>query len=359
VCTLTWPASKRAISSKSDIKGPKTLNKEIRDMSDEKVFEYYYLMGGKRIDQIPQYVQMIRIGENFQPDLMIIIDAFTEKKTPANQITTLAFLSESVMKEKSNTHTHYLFLGNEYYTPGSAGISDFQRAEELTSAIQASERIFVVMPYTIRHYLFSRAFIENKKHRAYNSVGELHHDASWVLLSHHSKPINHFLSNVIGYAYPYPDQTGDGVNTLADFLALRGGGDDISFMRSNIESIERVRNSIELSKSTGRITEQANNTIQVKAVGFGWFHTGTLIAKIREIWPKTKLVVIINDRGVIARKTNSWQYTVVFIDAIDQLRKQVLKILENENSKKHVKIESPHLYHLCGDVYRSVSALVS
>ena len=324
----------------------------------EPEIEYGFIIGANGLYQTEQFLRICQTGLSFQPDWLIIIDAFPGRGKDAEALMMQGKILQSMNTFIGNInasisleaiHAYYFFLESDYNTPGG-GIriddANYNKAIEY-SVRRPPKKIFIVTPLSIRHYLFGEAYFAKRKHPAYDHLGRLKSDASWVLDNGHS-PYDAFLESCIGFAQPYPDSLGNGANILQEYFSFLDSPLPAGAKASaDWKFLERVKKSIELSECNQRLTVH-KKTVVVDAYGFGWFHTGTLIAKIQERYHETEVVVIKgNAHNQVTRKNGVPQVSIAFIKNPEATMERRLMTCMTEG----VVPISPQYYHIPAEMF--------
>lgn len=317
--------------------------------------EYGFIRGENGLYQTAQFLEICKAVKEARPDLLVIIDAFPCKESPVTQKRVLSHLSEML----SHQNTHFLFLEKTHHTIGGCGVQitddNYKKAIEYSEI--RDQKFFVVMPFTIRHFLFGAAYFENVEHEAFDHLGRLKPDASWMLKCHNNR-FNNFLADCIGFAQPFPDCEGDGAHKVQDYFhSMNPRSSAAKPPPMDWQPIERVRNAIRLAKDRDRVEviTQRDEDLEIATVdayGFGWFHTGTLITKIKEKYPKVEVVVIKNNTlNPIARKGRLPQVSVAYLNVNRHSSRNMIKRMAN------ITKGSPQYFHVPVEVFEKLKSM--
>jgi len=316
-------------------------------MSEKRVLYTQLFRGGKSgLEKTMEFLNAREKISNFRPTAIVIIDAFSERGHNQAKI-----LSEMASGSSLCKHVYYYFFKSEFNLPCEE--SALRKPHDLRSKLSEHDKdnkpsnVFVIAPYTLHHFLFIKAVIYELRHPAFDYNGQLVSDARWVVNGSKKGDLDAMLRNSIGYAMPYPDALGDGHDVVNELEAVESGM-DYGVIGSYAE--ERVDNSIGMVERYHRCHfNEHTGIVEVHAIGTGLFHTGTLIALIKEKWPKAKWVTIRNDRGPVAKKTGNVQISIASLNCCDERLLKLTKDLTGE-----IVIASPVFIHVDRDVAEQI-----
>jgi len=308
-------------------------------MNNKKI-RYEFIMGENRLLQTNHYLRTVAEGRKFEPDILVIIDAFSEKTDPYNQLCLLECLAKDI---NPSIKTYYYSHDKSYYTPhdSTKDVKTLLNDQDFQTNFQSSQKIFIVMPYTVGHYFMSRVFFKETRHYGLlNHSGEIFYEASWVFRQEEWSQFDRMLCESMSYNTVFPDCIGSGANILTNyFMNLEILENKYTGREININAIERVKNSHRLAKCKHR-TPTKRDSVYVNAYGFGWFHTGSLIKFIKRKWPITLNAVIIkgNTHSPLLKNSTEEECFIATMDERD---------VSAEWAKEHgIKILSPNYFSI-------------
>lgn len=214
--------------------------------------------------------------DRFKPDIILVFEA----KSAAE------YNSDSIVNELTRSIRTISFLGIDGSIPMARRILK-----------QKQQRVFVIAPFQLDYFLLINGPLHGQELPGVDENGRLLSSAHWVLDRNlDSGMLTEFLKDTIGYAQPYLDALGKGKRLLQNFFAALEGT-NYPYLAHFAE--ERVERAMQLAKHPARCilkTASGELAVSVNAQGFGIFHTGTLIASLKKLYPEASAVAITSDQ---------------------------------------------------------------
>jgi hypothetical protein len=262
----------------------------------------------RNLCETKEFLSVLETISSHNPDKVVVIDPFQKKDFDQKMI--LSHLIEGSGRE----FIFYSFEG-EFNMPD--GVEVMGEIEKLKEATSTTKDFVVLIPRTIRHALFATAVLRDYVHPAFDHVGKLSSDARWIIEERGSTgDYDAMLQRAASYALPYPDLIGDGSELLDELDAAITGMNyfmDEGFVKEFVENSIRI---VENQKRCFR--NHYNGVIEVYAASAGNFHSGTLMALIKDKWPEAKWVVI-RCYGDISRRSGKFQVSLACLDEGENL----------------------------------------